>query len=300
MMFSSLKRRAMVKPEASYYYWRYAVNSLRTWRAMRHVPAYSDTARIAQELEEEGIVRGDTSVFLTGEGQRHFAEVSRQMLETSRSPEVREILESDGASVDVSGNPKKASYLVNLLSRGEVYSPDSALIKLVLDAKLLEIIAAYLGLWPRVHAVNGWLNFPTDDTAQASQMWHRDPEDLKMIKVFIYLVDVDEDRGPFSFVPKTHSFGADAGKVPEHKDRKRITDEEINLVFPPEKHLICTGPANTMVLADTVGYHRGGKPRSGNRILLNITYTSAWPSKRQLSVRGKPSWQMNEMQRRAL
>ena len=187
-------------------------------------------------------------------GARGFPD---RVLEISSGPE--EVLDAPhtdyngGASADAGANPKKGNYLVNLLSRGEVYSPDNALIKLALDAKLLEIIAAYLGLWPRLHAVNGWLNFPTDDPAQASQMWHRDPKDLKIIKVFIYLVDVDENRGPFSFIPKTHPFGANAGKVPAHKDRKRVLDDEMNRVLPPETHLVCTGPANTMILADTVG-----------------------------------------------
>ena len=74
----------------------------------------------------------------------------------------------------------------------------------------------------------------------------------------------------------------------------------MNRDFPPETHLVCTGPANTMILADTVGYHRGGRPRFGNRILLTFTYTSAWPRKRKLLVSGKPSWQMNDMQRMAL
>ncbi len=298
-MFHNFKRRALAKPEPIYYFWRYAANSARTWRAMRHVPAFADTPQIARELEEQGIVCADSSAYLTAEGQRHLATVSGELLEKSRSPQVSEILESGRVEAGLRDNPSK-SYLVNLLSRKDVHSPDGALVKLTLDPKLLEIVAAYLGLWPRLHGVGSWLNVPTDDPAQASQMWHRDPEDLKLVKVFIYLVDVDEDRGPFTFIPKTHPFGANAGKEPAYEDRKRILDDEMNRVFPPETHRVCTGPANTMILADTVGYHRGGKPRSGNRILLTFTYTSSWPRKRNLLVSGKPSWQMNDMQRMAL
>ena len=103
----------------------------------KHTPEFSDTPGIARELEEEGITRADSSAFLTDEGQQHLAAVSRQLLESSRSPEVMDIPESGGARVDVGGNPRKGSYLVNLLSRNEVYSPDNALIKLALDPKLL-------------------------------------------------------------------------------------------------------------------------------------------------------------------
>lgn len=298
-MFRNFNRRALAKPELIYYFWRYVTNSSRTLRAMRHAPEFHDSQHIARELEQEGIVRADSSAFLTAEGQRRLDEVSGQLLDKSRSREVLEILESGSVDADLRENRSK-NYLVNLLPKREVHSPDSALVKLALDAKLLEIVAGYLGLWPRLHEMYSWLNFPTDEPAQASQMWHRDPVDLKLIKVFIYLVDVDEDRGPFTFIPKTHPFGAYSGKVPAHKDRKRVQDDEMNRVFPPETHLVCTGPANTMILVDTVGYHRGGKSRSGNRILLTFTYTSAWPNKRHLSLSGKPSWQMNDMQRMAL
>ena len=123
---------------------------------------------------------------------------------------------------------------------------------------------------------------------------------MKLIKVFIYLVDVDENCGPFTYIPKTHPFGAYAGRNPAHKDRKRVMDEEMNRVFPQETQYICTGPANTMVLADTVGFHRGGKPRHGNRIILTFNYTSAWAKKGQLKIAGKPTWPMNDMQRMAL
>ena len=31
-------------------------------------------------------------------------------------------------------------------------------------------------------------------------------------------------------------------------------------VLSKDSWIACTGPANTMILADTVGFHRGGKP----------------------------------------
>ncbi len=240
-MFRNFKRRALTKPEPIYYFWRYVANSTRTWRAMRHVPAFADTSRIAGELAEHGIVFADNSAFLTVEGQQYLASVSGQLIEKSRSREVLEIVESGSVKADLRFHPRK-NYIVSLFARQEVHSPDSALVKLALDPKLLEIIAGYLGLWPRLCAVKSLLNFPTDGPAQASQMWHRDPEDLKLIKVFIYLMDVDEDRGPFSFIPKTHPFGAHSGKVPAHKDRKRVADEEMNRDFPLKPISFAPGP----------------------------------------------------------
>ncbi len=56
-----------------------------------------------------------------------------------------------------------------------------------------------------------------------------------------------------------------------------------------------------MILADTVGYHRGGKPREGNRILITFTYTSGVPLvKRRLRVPEKPTWITSSIQTWAL
>ena len=38
-------------------------------------------------------------------------------------------------------------------------------------------------------------------TRVSSQRWHRDYNDERLVKVFIYLTDVDEDTGPLEYVP---------------------------------------------------------------------------------------------------
>ncbi len=62
-----------------------------------------------------------------------------------------------------------------------------------------------------------------------------------------------------------------------------------------------TGPAGTMILADTRGYHRGGKPMVGRRILITLTYTSGAPiTSRRIWVSGAPTWVDSAMQRAAV
>jgi len=156
-------------------------------------------------------------------------------------------------------------------------------------------------MWPRLHAVGAWLNFPTEDKAKEAQLWHRDPEDLKIIKVFIYLSDVGPENGPFCYIPKTHPFSSGAGTVPIHKDKKRILDDEMLSAIPTESWIACTGPAHTMIIADTVGYHRGGKPATGTRLLITFTYTSGTPLvKRALRVMSQPTWITHHIQNYAL
>ena len=48
---------------------------------------------------------------------------------------------------------------------------------------------------------------PEGSEAVSSQRWHRDPEDRKLCKVFIYLNDVDENAGHFTYVKGSHYLG---------------------------------------------------------------------------------------------
>jgi hypothetical protein len=81
----------------------------------------------------------------------------------------------------------------------------------------------------------------------------------------------------------------------------RITDEEMSVVIDPSKWMACVGPANTMILADTVGYHRGGHATNGNRLLITFVYTSeVHLNKNPINMTGWPSWHMSDLQRAAL
>lgn len=288
------KRKAIAKPNLLYYWWRDIANAKRA-RGMRAKPGvYSDTKQLAEQITQQGILVGPSNQFLSAEGQQALTEASKSILEISSQSQVQNIV-AGGTSQD------KKSYLVRLVSSEQEHSSDSPLLRLALDEKLLEIVSGYLGLWPRLHAIAAWLNFPTKDQPMEAQLWHRDPEDLKLVKVFIYIADVDVNCGPFSYIPKTHPFSDGAAKVPEHKDFKRITDEEMHATFPSDSWLKCTGPAKTMILADTVGYHRGGKPTEGVRILVTFTYTSGTPfGERKLRIKGHPAWVTTAIQRAAL
>jgi hypothetical protein len=283
------------RPNFVYYLWRFAANGVRTIRALTTRHQYSETPAVGQELTEQGIVTGPCQRFLTEDGQRALREAATGILETSRSEGVEAVI------TGIAHTQRKKEFLIHLVSYPTGVSPDDPLLKLSLDTKLLEIVSAYLGLWPSLHSIAAWLNYPTDAPAELSQLWHRDPEDLKLVKVFIYLVDVDESRGPFTYIPATHPFGVKTTTAQKLEKKKRLSNDAMSLVFPPESWRVCTGPANTMILADTVGYHRGGKPTVGRRILITFTYTSGAPiTERSLWVCGTPTWASSAIQRAAV
>ena len=286
-------RRGLARPNVAYYLWRFVGNGRRTWCAATTRSTH-DVGAIAQRLTKDGIAVATADQFLSAAGRQSLDAATTQIVRASRSEET-EALISGGK-----GGARKKKFLVHLVSYPLGIPSDEPLLAVALDPKLLEIVATYLGMWPSLYSMGAWLNYPTDAPPELSQMWHRDPEDIKLVKAFIYLSDVDEFSGPFTYIPGTQPFGARslAAKRLERKGRRL---EDSQMIFPPQAWKVCTGPASTMILADTVGFHRGGKPTSGRRTLITFTYTSGTPiddSKQWL--RGQPSFATTEMQRSAV
>jgi len=276
------KRVALPKKNTAYLIWRYVGNASRTWQAKFTKREYPEVKQLGRDLEGAGILFGSSTTYLSEDGQSALAEASTLVLDLASV-----------AMVNIEGSQagKRKSFLVELVQGASVHEADSPLLKVALDTKLLEIVASYLGLWPSLYSIGAWLNYPIGEPPMSSQLWHRDPEDLKIIKVFIYLVDVNEECGPFCYIPGTQSFGKRANLVPLHKDGIRITDEEMATAIGPENWIKCMGPVGTMILADTVGFHRGGYAKHGNRILITFTYTSGIPLKpRKARVKERPAW----------
>ena len=285
------ERRALPKRNLPYYVWRFVGNGMRTYRMLTSPMTHGDTSEIARELHDQGIVVGPADRFLSNEGRDALARAAHRLIERSRSDEIQAVVQ--GA---VTSDERKKDYLINLIKAHGRIPGSSPVLRVALDQKLLETVARYLGFWPRLHSIGAWLNYPTPAEAQASQLWHRDPEDLKLIKVFIYLEDVGEQNGPFTYIPKTHPFGSRAQEALACQ-AKRIDDKRMRRYFNERRWRVCTGPANTMILADTVGFHRGGKPDTGTRLLITFTYTSATPFvERPLAIKGRPEWATTPIQ----
>lgn len=233
-------------------------------------------------LRERGIVIGKTADFLGPQGLAALTAGDKLVRARLASKEVQQLL-ADGRNAGQHKN-----YLIHLVDFHDTLPADHPLLALALDERLLRIVGDYLGMWPQLHAIGSWYNFPVDQDMKASQLWHRDPEDLKTVKVFIYLDDVGPNQGPFTYIPGSHPLGADCTLQPVHKHPRRVLDDEMQTAFPKSRWLDCTGKAGTMIIADTVGFHRGGHVKEGHRLLVTFTYTSGVPQdKRKLKVNGK-------------
>ena len=143
--------------------------------------------------------------------------------------------------------------------------------------RLLDIANAYLEMWSKLEYVDVWYSVPQPAEAEriSSQRWHRDYNDKHLLKVFLYLVDVDEAMGPFQYVPDSQPGGRYADAWPwEPLGKNYPTEEELEALIPSSAVRAFTAPKGTLIFCNTAGFHRGGFSTTSPRVLATATYSS--------------------------
>lgn len=145
-----------------------------------------------------------------------------------------------------------------------------------LGERLLGIAETYLGLPAGFDGVT--INYTVaDGRAVSTRRWHRDWEDRRMLKVAIYLNDVDAAGGPFEMIPQP---------TEDHDDRSGFrygleTDATLPQRFdgrPVPDAVSCKGPAGTIVFTDTARFFHRGRPATGrDRAAIFYSYFARRP-----------------------
>lgn len=133
---------------------------------------------------------------------------------------------------------------------------------------ILSAVGQVLGAKPTISYMAAWWSIAHGESAQHAELFHRDVDDLRFIKLFIYLTDVDEESGPHVFVRGTH-------KQNKLTEIRRLSEEEVAGAFGAENILLFTGPAGTCFLENTYGIHRGVPPTKRPRLLMQVLYSLA-------------------------
>jgi Phytanoyl-CoA dioxygenase (PhyH) len=251
--------------------------------------------KVIRELREEGISLVNLDDLLETPVFQQ-AQAWAEKLVTAPSNQERTRLIEGGARPEAKSGKY---YLVRLLGDEPVVDFNDTVMGISLSAPVLRIVSGYLGMFGRLAALDLWYNIPTTGPAVMSQRWHRDPEDRRLVKTFLYLRDVDETTGPFCFVRGSHNDGPlkhirppTVGMYPE--------DGFVEKNFRPHLIRICTGKAGTLIFADTTGFHKGGRPTKDARLLFNGVYTTnaSIPlvlKTRQYTVTGSPSSPLDDV-----
>jgi len=184
----------------------------------------------------------------------------------------------------------RKTFNLEMLGSQLVFDPRSIFARFALNRVLVDIANRYFQMCAKLRYYNVWLTASSRSKARESQLWHFDREDNYILKVFLYLDEVVEGSGPFTYAPGTHRKGRHKAIKPEYFIEggvMRTTDEQMSSVYPRENWKVCTGSKGTIVFADTRGYHKGGEARTKDRLMYTCMYTSpASESKELIKIPG--------------
>ena len=141
--------------------------------------------------------------------------------------------------------------------------------KLVLSDLFLEIAQKYLNSKNFSVSTSCQISNPvsTDVSEKIgnAQYFHFDNDFSKFLKLYIYLVDVDDENGPHIYVEGSHKY-----KKLKHLLMRPIPPDEIKDNYKKTRKYI--GKKGSYFLEDGFGIHKGESPDKRSRIILNIHY----------------------------
>jgi len=145
-----------------------------------------------------------------------------------------------------------------------------------LDDTILSIGHHYMGMWVRMRQYLLAKTIPEENLVPVqSQKWHRDPEEKKWFKCFVYLNDVDETAGPFTYALESNWDGAYRSVGPQKARGGSYPPEgEVERSIPKENIKVMTGKAGTVIFCDVAGLHFGGRATHKPRVMFTACYNA--------------------------
>jgi hypothetical protein len=167
------------------------------------------------------------------------------------------------------------SFWVRLLDedlQDGAFDCDSAFVRFALQPGVIAVLANYLGELPRLMDVLLTYSTPAEEDLSYSQLWHRDFDDVRTVKLFVYLTDVvDLADGPFTFLP-----GPSSDRI-GFTLRSHLPDEQFFRRAPREAPVAIRAPRLSTFLCETSRcFHMGSRVHPGHaRLMYTATFISS-------------------------
>lgn len=205
-----------------------------------------------------------------------FRETSEETFELSRAQKIFDLMESHFLFKKIKTTSKK-----NFINRySEILKKldlDDPFIKMSVSGIFHQIARAYFKQNLKITNIDYWLNYPVEENREeiSSQKWHRDYEDLNVLKVFVYLTDVDFLSGNLSYVKKSNYGNMHGAKFLRAPPLGVVVEDKvIRDSFQSDQIIDFFVPKGTVIFVDTSGLHKGGHCKNSNRFLFTSTYTT--------------------------
>lgn len=140
------------------------------------------------------------------------------------------------------------------------------LVELANRPELLRIAEGFLGCQPVISYMAAWWSYPTPLAPQQAELFHRDVDDWRFLKLFVYLTDTSADNGAHVYVKRS---------APSHQlqEIRRFSDDEVADAFGKGAITALPGQAGEGFFENTFGLHRGLPLQSGVRLMFQAVYS---------------------------
>jgi hypothetical protein len=141
--------------------------------------------------------------------------------------------------------------------------------------RYLEVPPVFQGVHARVELVNAG--------QVVTELWHRDVEDRRMLKCFVFPDEVTLAHGPFEYLPdpdisrRTRRDVRRAIQRAGSDGAMGLTDDEMAALIGDAGWRAVTVPARSAVFVDPTACFHHSRPRTRQRRALFFVYTSAYP-----------------------
>jgi hypothetical protein len=234
--------------------------------------------RLVSELTESGLASCHFSELF--QEQQLWRSLSAFVSDFSASDEVQSVIRKRQQDFEEKRDSRAVEhYIIGKYpqDRKPLITADNPLLNLHLNPLVLDVVNSYLGMWSKLIYFDMWHTLPLNtDTRILSQRWHRDPEDRRKIRTFLYFNEIDTDAGAMEYLAGSQ-FGGPYERVFEWKDPLGIPyppDGEVEQQIPASQRVILKGPPGTLFFCDTTGFHRGGTAKTKPRILATGGYVT--------------------------
>ncbi len=263
----NLALRAFFTVRNSWFVWYTILNRDARNRYTANPPKLSPVQqRIVDDLKRDGIAFSSVEELFPGEDLLNKLQTYMHSLQK------------------IDGHHRKKQFLQSFWDEYGTFGFDNPFFSLSVRPDVLAIVNSYDSMWRRFNHMHLQETIPVGDTAPTqSQRWHRDPQEKRQVKFFMYLSDVDSEAGPFTYAKGSQFLGEKYGSLfPQQQPLGSYPEMgAVEKAVKAEDIISATGSAGTIIFCDTAGLHRGGHAKSKSRFMLTSFYPSTyWTEKR--------------------
>ncbi len=154
-------------------------------------------------------------------------------------------------------------------------------VELSFNSSILKIVANFFGYMPPRYRPLVVRDFPLDGPRHSSN-FHKDNNEVDAVQVFIYLVDIDDTRGPLVYVPGTNRYDVRSCRPKANRDLGgdpsdgHIPDGAIEKYYPRKTWATLKVKRGSVVIIHGNGIHKGpswatyGDPRNRARTAIRV------------------------------